>query len=40
MVEVLTGVDAGDLVIVSGYQNFIEHDLVIIEPVVLEGSDG
>ena len=35
VVEVLTGVQAGDLIIVSGYQNFIEHDIV-----VLEGSDG
>ena len=31
LVEVLTGVEAGDPVIVSGYQNFIEHDTVIIE---------
>lgn len=31
LVEVLTGVEAGDSVIVSGYQNFIEHDTVIIE---------
>ena len=35
VVEVLTGVEAGDLIIVSGYQNFIEHDIL-----VLEGSDG
>jgi HlyD family secretion protein len=35
VVEVLTGVEAGDPIIVSGYQNFIEHDTL-----VLEGSDG
>lgn len=30
LVEVLTGVEAGDRIIVSGYQNFIEHDIVVI----------
>ena len=35
VVEVVTGVEAGDLIITSGYQNFIEHDIVVIE-----GSDG
>ena len=35
VVEVLTGVEAGDQIIVSGYQNFIEHDIVL-----LEGSNG
>lgn len=35
VVQVVTGVEAGHLIIVSGYQNFIEHDIV-----VLEGSDG
>ncbi len=31
-VEVVTGVAAGDRVIVSGYQNFIEHETVSLEP--------
>ena len=35
LVQVVTGVEAGDLIIVSGYQNFIEHDIVVIG-----GSDG
>ncbi len=30
VVELVTGVEAGDLIIVSGYQNFIEHDIVVI----------
>lgn len=39
VVEVLTGVEAGDRIIVSGYQNFIEHDIVVIGGSVVEGSD-
>lgn len=31
LVEVVAGVEEGDLIVVSGYQNFIENDIVVIE---------